>query len=114
MSDSGSFRLPANAWQRTNVAAAAAYLREVVTAHPGNMRVKVLYEGLLDVLDPTRRTTRLQRELSRPTGSERVAERRSTDRRTGVERRQKDLRIPEIFDRRQAERRSGRDRRNKS
>ena len=111
MSDSGVFRLPPSAWQRTNVAAAAAYLREVMTAEPGNMRVKVLYDGLLDVLDPNRRTTRLQRELSRPTGSERVAERRAKDRRTGVERRQKDLRIPEILDRRKSERRRGHDRR---
>ena len=110
MSDSGIFRLPLNTWQRGNVAAAAAYLREVMTADPGNARAKALYEGLLDVLDPTRRATRQQRELSRPTGSDRVAERRSNDRRTGVERRQKDLRIPEILDRRKAERR-GRDRR---
>jgi hypothetical protein len=111
VSDSGSFRLTPNAWQRGNVAAAAAYLREIAVADPANVRAKALYEGLLDVLDPTRRTTRQQRELARPTGAERVAERRGPDRRTGIERRQKDLRIPEILDRRKAERRAGRDRR---
>ena len=111
MADTGIFRLPHQAWQRANVIAAATYLSELLAANPGNVRVKVLHEGLLDVLDPTRRVARQQRELSRPTGAARVAERRATDRRTGVERRQKDIGVPEIFDRRKAERRSGRDRR---
>ena len=111
MSDSGRLGLPQQHWQRGNIAAAAAYLREVLATDPGNVRVKALYEGLLDVLDPTRRTARQQRELSRLTGAERVAERRAQDRRRGLERRQKDLQIPEILDRRQKERRTGKDRR---
>ena len=49
-------------WQRTNVQAAAAYLRERMTAGGDDVRAKVVYEGLLDVLDPSRRAARLQRE----------------------------------------------------
>ena len=48
-------------WQRANVQAAASYLRERMAAD-GDTRAKVVYEGLLDVLDPPRRAARLQRE----------------------------------------------------
>jgi hypothetical protein len=49
-------------WQRANVQAAANYLRERITAGADDPRSKAVYEGLLDVLDPARRTARLQRE----------------------------------------------------
>ncbi len=52
-------------WQRANVQAAANYLRERIAAGaPGSedARSKAIYEGLLDVLDPARRTARVQRE----------------------------------------------------
>ena len=52
-------------WQRANVQAAANYLRERIAAGaPGSedVRSKAIYEGLLDVLDPARRTARVQRE----------------------------------------------------
>ena len=49
-------------WQRGNIQAAAAYLREIISKGIGDARAKVAYEGLLDVLDPSRRTVRLQRE----------------------------------------------------
>ena len=49
-------------WQRANVQAAANYLRERITAGATDPRSKTVYEGLLDVLDPARRTARVQRE----------------------------------------------------
>ena len=38
------------------------YMRERMAAGATDVRTKAVYEGLLDVLDPTRRTARLQRE----------------------------------------------------
>src|SRR4051812_41891395 len=49
-------------WQRTSVQAAAAYMRDRIASGSDDVRTKAVYEGLLDVLDPTRRTARLQRE----------------------------------------------------
>jgi len=49
-------------WQRANVQAAANYLREHIAAGADDVRSKLVYEGLLDVLDPARRTARVQRE----------------------------------------------------
>jgi hypothetical protein len=110
MGNTGVFRVAHQVWQRANVNAAAAYLREILAADPGNMRVRALHEGLLDVLEPTRRVARQQRELARTEIP--MSERRRTDRRTGVDRRQKDIQVPAVMDRRSgSERRTGRDRR---
>ena len=49
-------------WQRTNIQAAAAYLRERIAGGATDIRTRAAYEGLLEVLDPKRRTLRLQRE----------------------------------------------------
>jgi hypothetical protein len=49
-------------WQRASVQAAANYLRECIAAGADDVRSKAVYEGLLDVLDPARRTARVQRE----------------------------------------------------
>ena len=103
MADTGVFRT--GSWQRTNVNAAAAYLREILAREPGNLRVKALYDGLLDVLEPTRRVVRLQRELATATTAAKQ-ERRRQERRSGDDRRQHEL--PGLGD---LERRSGRDRR---
>jgi hypothetical protein len=112
VSDSGIFRAQHEAWQRGNVQAAAAYLREALAADPANARVKALYEGLLDVLEPTRRVLRMQRELARAEAAARAAERRAGERRTGSDRRQRDIRVPKEFDRRSGvDRRTGKDRR---
>ena len=112
MSDSGIFRVPHQGWQRANVNAAAAFLRELMADDPGNPRLKALHEGLLEVLDPTRRTTRQQRELASVTAAARAAERRANERRAGRDRRQRDLQVPAILDRRSGtDRRTGRDRR---
>jgi hypothetical protein len=110
MSNGGMFRVAHQVWQRANVTAAATYLREVLAADPGNTRVRALHEGLLDVLDPTRRVARQQRELARTDLP--LSERRRTDRRAGLDRRQKDIGVPAVMDRRSgAERRTGSDRR---
>ena len=50
--------------KQANVRAAAAYLRERISAGATDARTKAVYEGLLDVLDPPRRATRLRE--SRP------------------------------------------------
>jgi hypothetical protein len=92
-------------WQSTNVQAAAGYMRERIAAGDSSARTKAIYDGLLEVLDPTRRATRVQREMAAATKiaaaaavkaerDRRAAERRGQDRRrinlgnpTGVERR---------------------------
>ena len=51
-------------WQRANIQAAASYLRERMSAGPTDPKTKAVYEGLLEVLDPTRRATRIQREAA--------------------------------------------------
>ena len=104
---------PMAGWQRASVLAAAQYLGDVVSRSPGDVKAQAAYQGLLEVLEPVRRTIRQQRELSevvRPpaTGGEK---------RAGRERRGKDRRRvnlgPQVagVERRKLERRSGRDRR---
>jgi hypothetical protein len=110
MADTGIFRIGHQVWQRANITAAAAYLREVLAREPDNTRVKVLHDGLLDVLDPTRRLLRQQRELAAIAGIAR--QRRADERRAARERRQANLGPPAGSERRAGkERRSGRDRR---
>jgi hypothetical protein len=110
MADTGIFRIRHQVWQRANITAAAAYLREVLAREPDNTRVKVLHDGLLDVLDPTRRLLRQQRELATIAGMAR--QRRADERRAARERRQMNLGPPAGSERRAGkERRSGRDRR---
>ena len=110
MADPGIFRIGHQVWQRANVTAAAAYLRELLAADPDNTRLKVLYEGLLDVMDPTRRVLRQQRELARVAAV--AKERRGTERRAGRDRRKTRMELPAELERRSgSDRRSGRDRR---
>jgi len=100
-------------WQRANIQAAASFLREVI-AKGGDARAKLVYEGLLDVLDPARRTARLQRERAAVAASVPVPaarERRGQHERRSVERRKAHLGSPTGVERRRSERRSGRDRR---
>jgi hypothetical protein len=111
VADSGIFRAGHQVWQRANIMAAANYLRELLSRHPNDLRVKSLYEGLLEVLDPSRRTVRQQRELAQGTTLAKQ-ERRRSERRTGGDRRQTDLGAPGEQERRAGrDRRSGRDRR---
>lgn len=104
-------------WQRSNIQAAAAYLRDRLAAGATDAKTKSVYEGLLEVLDPNRRTARLQRELAESAKAAvavRIAnERRAIpDRRRQGERRKKNLGPPGAIERRTGkDRRSGRDRR---
>ena len=111
MADTGIFRLSHQVWQRANIMAAAGYLREVMTREPDNARVKALYDGLLEVIEPTRRVLRQQREMAT---AAKVAkeERRRQERRAGRDRRQFGLGAPGGAERRTGhDRRTGRDRR---
>jgi hypothetical protein len=103
-------------WQRTHIQAAAAYLREQMAAGAVDARTKAVYEGLLEVLDPTRRAGRLQRENAEAATAA-VAGQAERDRRNHVDRRGYNNRRlvnlgpPRVERRRGIERRTGRDRR---
>jgi hypothetical protein len=104
-------------WQSTNIQAAASYLRERIASGASDARTKAVYEGLLDVLDPTRRTVRLQRELAATKASvpvQAARDRRAMrERRLASDRRKIDLGSPTGVERRgQGDRRTGRERRN--
>lgn len=116
MADSGVFRInPLQGWQREAILKAAQLLRDRFGNPPVDAQVRLAHDGLLEVLDPARRTVRLQRELSEAT---RKASLTPRSERRGKERRARDRRRvnlgppPGMSERRQAERRSGRDRRN--
>jgi hypothetical protein len=106
---------PMAGWQRANVLAAAQYLRDVVARRPDDMKAHAVYEGLLEVLEPSRRTIRQQRELSEAARLSVM----SREKRTGIDRRRGDRRrvnlgLPGGAERRKTERRSRRDRRVRS
>jgi hypothetical protein len=103
---------PMAGWQRANVLAAAQYLREVVARRPDDIKAQAVYEGLLEVLEPARRTIRQQRELTEAARSSVM----SREKRSGIDRRRTDRRRvnlgpPGGVERRKGERRAGRDRR---
>jgi len=97
-------------WQRTNVQAAASYMAERIAFGATDARTQMIYQGLLEVLDPARREMRirLQRTVAHvEAGQGRRVERRSMpDRRRGTDRRKVNLGSPTGV-----ERRGGRDRR---
>jgi hypothetical protein len=105
-----------NPWQRATIQATASYLRELIAQGASDARTKALYEGLLEVLDPARRSVRLQRELA---GAAKAAvtvqtarERRTTaDRRRHEDRRKVSLGRPDGSERRRSDRRASRTRR---
>ena len=118
MSDSGMYRVPQlQGWQRENILAAASFLRSRFGNPPGDPSARAVHDGLLEVLDPTRRAVRLQREMSdaaRKAALTAKTERRATERRR-VDRRRASAGPPSgTAERRKAERRTGRDRRKKS
>jgi hypothetical protein len=108
-----------NTWERANVQAAASYLRERMSQGAADPRTKAVYEGLLEVLDPTRRATRVQRELATATRAAATVqanrERRERDeRRRLADRRRESLGSPTGVERRRAERRRLADRRRRA
>jgi hypothetical protein len=92
-------------WQRSNILAAVNYLKDSgrIVQNP---QAVALAQGLMEVLDPSRRTIRLQREAAQAAtaGAQAGRERRMRDRRATDRRKQQ---MP--FE--GADRRSGRDRR---
>jgi hypothetical protein len=109
-------------WQRANIQAAVTYLREHMKtdAASADARAKVIYEGLLEVLEPARRTIRLQREATEAAkASVPVAvtreRRQRVERRGHSERRLVNLGPPGGIERRKStDRRAGADRRGRS
>jgi hypothetical protein len=103
-------------WQRTNIQAAVTFLRERITAGATDIRTKAVYEGLLDVLEPARRTLRMQRELA-DAAQNAVAVQAARERRNQLERRRRERRLANLGPpgglerRRIPDRRAGRDRR---
>ncbi len=106
-------------WQLENIKSAASYMRERIAAGDSGPRTKVVYEGLLEVLDPARRATRIQRETA---AASRIAataaikterERRAAERRRKADRRRVNLGHPAAGEQRKRERRTRRDRRNR-
>jgi hypothetical protein len=96
--------------ERSAIEAAVAYLRETIEAGATDVRTQSVYEGLLDVLDPTRYATRIEQAVSADAVAavmRTVRERRSKiDRRGHSDRRLINLGPPAT-----GERRSGADRR---
>ncbi len=116
MADSGIFRInPLQAWQREAILKAAQLLRDRFGNPPVDAQARSAHDGLLEVLDPARRTVRLQRELSEATRKAALTdktERRNRERR-GTERRKANVGPPAgAADRRKTERRQG-ERRNR-
>jgi hypothetical protein len=98
-------------WQRTNIQAAAAYLRERMAAGAADARTTAVYEGLLEVLDPTRRAVREQRE-SVEAAKAAAAEQAERDRRAQIDRRgYNNRRLVNLGPPQEGERRRGQDRR---
>ena len=115
-STSGIFRInPLQAWQREAILKAAQLMRERFGNPPADPQARSAHDGLLEVLDPARRTLRLQKELSEATRKAALTEkteRRARERR-GNDRRKVNIGPPPgIDDRRKSERRSG-ERRNR-
>ena len=106
-------------WQQTNVQAAASYLRESIAKGNADTRAKVVYEGLLEVLDPPRRSVRVQREgaaaVKAAATVKAARERRLAAERRATERRSVNRGSPSGGERRRgSDRRTGRDRRDRS
>ena len=101
-------------WEKTNILTAAMYLRGLIANGKTDAQAEVVYEGLLDVLDPTRRQVRKQRELAKSLGASSEpkapgtkAERRIRLDRRGPAQRRRLKGVPS----KNFERRSGRERR---
>jgi hypothetical protein len=95
-------------WQRASVQAAANDMRERIAAGADDVRLKAVYEGLFDVLDPARRTARLQRE-SAASAKSAVTVQAARERRNQAsrERRRADASPPGGVDRRAGRERRG-------
>jgi hypothetical protein len=108
-------RIPAlELWQRQAVLAAASLLRARFNDEPGDARARTLHDALLEVIEPHRRTERLQREMDALADGPTIvlrAERRARGRRGGTDRRVWEFGPPRGRDRRRRERRVADERR---
>ena len=96
---------------------AAQLLRDRFGNPPVDAAARSAHDGLLEVLDPARRTVRLQKELSEATRKAALtprAERRGKERRASDRRKVNLGPPPDTSERRTSERRSGKDRRNRA
>jgi hypothetical protein len=99
-------------WQRSSIEAAASYLRELIEAGADDYRTQSVYEGLLDVLEPTRHATRIQRAAAADATAA-VMQAAARERRARIDRRgHTDRRLVNFGPAAGGERRSGQDRRN--
>lgn len=116
MADSGIFRInPLQGWQRDAILKAAQLIRDRFGNPPVDPQARQVHDGLLEVLDPARRTVRLQREMSEATRKAALterAERRARERRANDRRKTNVGPPPGMPERRKGDRRSG-DRRNR-
>ena len=108
---SGIFRInPLQSWQREAILKAAQLIRDRFGNPPVDAPARSAHDGLLEVLDPARRTVRLQKELSEATRKAALTEkteRRGKERR-GNDRRKVDIGPPPgVNDRRKGDRRRG-------
>ena len=110
MMDSGVTR-PLTGWQRAHVLSAAQYVRELLHKTPEDLKARSVYDGLLEVLEPTRRLARQHREQA-PASYGSMWEQRSGRERRAGERRLFDIGPADGRERRRAQRRNGRERRN--
>jgi hypothetical protein len=98
-------------WQRATIQAAAGYMRERISKGADDAKTKAIYEGLLDVLDPPRRATRLQREMAVAARAAVIVKAASERRAAAERRRREDRRKLDLGSPTGAERRAGIDRR---
>lgn len=110
MTDSGMAR-PLTGWQRAHVVSAAQYVRELLLKAPEDAKARSVYDGLLEVLEPTRRAARQHQEQAPGSAGSMWEQRTGRDRRTS-ERRLFEIGPPAGRERRRTGRRSGRERRN--
>jgi hypothetical protein len=117
MADSGIFRInPLQGWQRDAILKAAQLIRERFGNPPADPAAKAAHDGLLEVLDPARRTVRMQREMSEATRKAAVkanAERRARERRASDRRKANQGPPSGVGERRKGERRAGERRRSR-
>lgn len=102
-----------DAWQRQAVLAAATFLRERFSKTPADPKARAIHDLLLEVVEPTRRAVRLQREMRTAASSAMLtmkSERRGRGRRSD-DRRVHDVGPPSGVERRNGERRDTSERR---
>jgi len=99
-------RMTLTPWQRANILAALNYLKDLGRLGQ-SPQAQTLAQGLMEVLEPSRRTVRLQREAAQAAtaGAQAGRERRQRDRRRSDDRRKQQISYSG------PERRSGRERR---